>query len=110
MHIGFKTGPRTWEEGKRIVIEEGAKLCEVWFRIDKASDYTEMLDWLTAQGVSVGLHHWGLVDGRYKTNIASKNTNIRQKTLQQIKDTIDIGARIECAYVNMHCGAQAIEE
>ncbi|MBI3251620.1 MAG: hypothetical protein HYZ62_01780, partial [Candidatus Andersenbacteria bacterium] len=96
MHIGFKTGPLTWAEGKRIVLEEGAAFCEVWFRIDKANEYTQMLTWLTAQSVSVGLHHWGLVDGKYKTNIASKNRTIRQKTIQQIKDTIDIGARMEC--------------
>ena len=85
-------------------------MCEVWFRIDKAGEYDGMLAWLAKQGVFIGLHHWGIVDDTYKTNIASTNTTIRQKTLQQIKDTIDIGERIECAYVNIHCGAQASEE
>jgi hypothetical protein len=45
MQIGFKTGPRTWEEGKKIVEEEGARLAELWFRVDRASEYDDMLAW-----------------------------------------------------------------
>lgn len=109
MQVGFKTGPKTWEEGKIIAREDGVKLCEVWFRIDKAEEYDSMLAFLAAEKVKVGLHHWGLIDGKYKTNIASGDEHIRTQTLAQIKDTIEIGAKIECAYVNAHCGAQANE-
>src|SRR5258708_1198468 len=105
MQIGFKTGPKNWQEGQKIVTEDGGKLCEVWFRIDKKDEYAEMLNWLGAQKVAVGLHHWGLIEGKYKTNLASTYPTIRQKTIQQIKDTIDVGASLaDCAYVNVHCG------
>lgn len=110
MQIGFKTGPKNFEEGKRIVLEEGAKMCEVWFRIDRAREYDHMLAWLAQEKVAVGLHHWGTVRGNIKTNIASTNEEIRTTTLQQIKDTIDIAADRGCAYVNAHCGAQATEK
>ena len=111
MQIGFKTGPKNWDEGKQIVTEDGAKLCEVWFRIDKKDEYTDMLAWLQAQNVAIGLHHWGLIEGKYKTNLGSSHPTIRQKTIQQIKDTIDVGAALKnCAYVNAHCPAQGTEE
>ncbi len=109
MQVGFKTGPNTWEEGQTIAREDGIKLCEVWFRIDKVREYDSMLRFLADEKVSVGLHHWGLIDGKYKTNIASGDEHIRRQTIQQIKDTIEVGANIECAYVNAHSGAQSNE-
>lgn len=110
MQIGFKTGPNTWEEGKQLVLEDGAKLAEMWFRIDKAHEYADKFAWLAQQKVSVGLHHWGIIEGSYKTNLASVNELIRKATIQQVKDTIDVGARIDCVYVNVHCGAQGTEK
>ncbi len=109
MNIGFKTGPRTWEEGKKIVTEDGAKMCEIWFRTDKAESYNDMLAWLKEQRVHIALHHWGVVEGKYKTNIASDNPVIRNGFIEQMKKTIDIGTTIECAYVNIHPGAQCTE-
>ena len=110
MQIGFKTGPLNWEEGKRIVEEDGARLCEMWFRIERAGEYDDKFSWLEKQGVKTGLHHWGLAGGKYKTNLGTSNTAIRQETIQQIKDTIDVGAQISCAYVNAHPGAAQDEE
>lgn len=109
MQVGFKTGPKTWEEGKRIVEEDGARLCELWFRIDRAAEYDDALAWLDKHGVQVGLHHWGMVDEKYKTNLATNNDEIRQTTIQQIKDTIDVAADIGGAYVNAHPGAAQLE-
>lgn len=110
MVIGFKTGPKNWAEGKRIVLEEGARMCEVWFRIDRASEYEDMFAWLARQKVAVGLHHWGLVDGIYKTNIISPSPDIRRQTVQQIKDVLDVAARRGDVYVNAHCGAAVTEK
>lgn len=110
MQVGFKTGPKTWAEGKRIVEQDSPRLCEVWFRIDKVSEYDEMLSWLQKHDVQIGLHHWGLVAGRYKTNLATSNEDIRQETIQQIKDTIDVSTQIDGAYVNAHPGAALVEE
>jgi hypothetical protein len=110
MQVGFKTGPRTWDEGKRIVTEDGARLCELWFRIDQASDYDDMLAWLQKHEVHTGLHHWGLAAKKYKTNLATKNEEIRLETMQQVRDTIDVCADIKGAYVNVHPGAAQVEE
>lgn len=110
MQVGFKTGPKTWEEGKRIVEEDGARLCELWFRIDKAAEYDDMLAWLANHEVRVGLHHWGLAQEKYKTNLATNNEAIRLETIQQIKDTIDVAADIGGAYVNAHPGAAQLEK
>lgn len=109
MIIGFKTGPRNFEEGQRIVEEDHAQLCEMWFDVTRANIYDDMIGWLQEQNVVVGLHHWGLVDGQYKTNLATNNSQVRKETIQQIKTTIDIGARINCAYVNAHPGARYLE-
>lgn len=106
---GFKTGPQNFAEGQAIVTDLGASMCEVWFDVTKADSYKEMLAWLQKHNVSIGLHHWGTVNGNLKTNLATQNEHIRNETIHQIRQTIDIGADIGCAYVNIHPGAQAIE-
>lgn len=109
MILGFKTGPKNWKEGQRLVEETGASMCEVWFDVTKADEYQEMLAWLTKHDVVIGLHHWGIVDEKIKTNLATQDDHIRNATIEQIKKTIDIGERIGCAYVNAHPGACEIE-
>lgn len=106
MIIGFKTGPKNWEESKRIVLEDGARMCEVWFNVGKADDYEEMFNWLKEHNVMVGLHHWGAVDGKFKTNLATQDEHIRGESVAQMKRTIDIGKRISAVYVNVHPGAR----
>lgn len=109
MIAGFKTGLQTFAEGQRIVEEDGARMCEVWFDVTRAEEYDDMLNWLAEHNVAVGLHHWGVVDGQLKTNLATQNETIRQATIKQIKDTIDIAAERGCVYVNAHCGARFVE-
>lgn len=110
MQVGFKTGPKTWEEGKVIAQEDGVKLCEVWFRVDKADDYADMFAWLKKEHVAFGLHHWGLVNGKLKTNLATHHAFVRDETIRQIRQTIDIAAQYGCVYVNAHPGSQSLEE
>lgn len=109
MILGFKTGPSNFEEGQAVVDSTGARMCEVWFNVTKADEYTNMFAWLAKHNVSVGLHHWGVINGNIKTNLATKDIHIRNETIAQIKRTIDIGQSIGCVYVNAHPGAQAIE-
>lgn len=109
MILGFKTGPKNWEEGQRAIEELGASMCELWFDVTKSDTYNEMINWLAQHDVAIGLHHWGIVDGKIKTNLATSDTHIRNATITQIKKTIDIGAAIDCAYVNAHPGASEIE-
>jgi hypothetical protein len=110
MKVGFKTGPQNWREGQEIVTEEGAAMCEIWFRVDQAEEYQPMLEWLEKEEVDVGLHYWGLVGQKYKPNLMTNNSAIREDTRQQIKETIRIAAARGSVYVNIHPGAQSLEQ
>lgn len=109
MILGFKTGPKSIEEGKRIVKEDGARMCEVWFNILEADSYLSLFEWMSAHHVLIGLHHWGMAQGKYKTNLAAKDDAIRFESINQIKQTIDIAADIDAVYVNAHPGARMAE-
>lgn len=109
MILGFKTGPKNFAEGQRIVTDLGAFMCEVWFNVNNHEEYTDMLTWLQKYNVSIGLHHWGVIDGYIKPNLATQHDHIRNETMNQIRHTIDIAADIGAVYVNIHPGAQAIE-
>ena len=105
----FKTGPNNFKEGQRIVTELGASVCEVWFNVNKYAEYKEMFAWLQKHDVTFGLHHWGVVDGNIKTNLATQDDHIRQETIRQIKQTIDIVVDEDAGSVNIHPGAECIE-
>lgn len=109
MIVGFKTGPGNWEIGKRIVEEDEARMCEVWFNVLKAENYLEMFEWLKARRVAIGLHHWGLAGGNMKTNLMTNDEAVRIETLRQMRETIDIAAEINAVYVNVHPGARFLE-
>ncbi len=109
MILGFKTGPKNFAEGQKVVEDLGASMCEVWFDVTKTESYTEIFAWLAKHNVSVGLHHWGVIDANIKTNLATQDEHIRTTTINQMKLTIDIGQQIGCAYVNAHPGAQHVE-
>ncbi|MEO6077966.1 MAG: TIM barrel protein [Candidatus Andersenbacteria bacterium] len=109
MILGIKTGPKNFEEGQATVTDAGARMAEIWFDVTKAFEYNDMLEWLTKHNVAIGLHHWGIVDKNLKTNLATQDEAVREETMRQIKQTIDIGASIGCAYVNAHPGAEALE-
>ena len=109
MILGFKTGPKNFPEGQAIATDLGARMCEIWFNVNKHEEYTDIIAWLQKEGVAMGLHHWGVIDGTIKTNLATQDSHIRNTTIEQIKKTIDIGSVIGCVYVNVHPGAQAIE-
>jgi len=108
MIIGFKTGPETWSEGQQIVKKHGATFCEIWFNILRADEYVEPLAWLKNHGVNIGLHYWGMID-TLKPNYATTNTEVRTRTLKQMKDCIDLGASYEASYVNVHPSARMLE-
>jgi len=85
-------------------------MCEVWFNYKKASQYQEMFEWLRDRKVSIGLHYWGVAEGDIKPNLATHHTLVRDEIMDQMKRTIDIGASINCAYVNVHPGSERLEK
>ncbi len=109
MTVGFKTGPKTWAEGKEIVKEHRATFCEIWFNVLRADEYAEPLKWFVDRGVGLGLHHWGVVDD-LKPNYATTNKDLRERTLAQMKECIDLGVQYEAGYVNIHPSARVIEK
>ncbi len=109
MILGFKTGPKNFPEGQQIVHDLGASMCELWFNVNKYKEYSNMIAWLQKENVAIGLHYWGVVEGKIKPNLATQNEYVRTETMKQIRQTIDIGSSIGCVYVNIHPGAQAIE-
>ncbi len=109
MTVGFKTGPRNWAEGQRIVTEFGARMCEVWCRADQTEQYTEPLAWFHKRRVTIGLHFWGLCAGNVLPNVATNHADVRTESIQQVKRTVDFAQRTGCVYVNIHPGAQYLE-
>lgn len=95
---------------QRIVTEDGATMCEVWFNVLKEDEYREMFAWLQKHGVKIGLHHWGLARGNLKTNLSTNAADVREETLRQMRRTIAIGAALGAVYVNVHPGARSLEE
>ncbi|MEX2055189.1 MAG: TIM barrel protein [Candidatus Andersenbacteria bacterium] len=110
MRVGFKTGPQSWAEGQKIVSQLGASFCEVWFAVEESEKYTDALQWFRARNVDLGLHHWGICEGGIKANLATDNNAVREQTINQIKQTINIAADIDCVYVNAHPGAACLEK
>jgi hypothetical protein len=108
MTVGFKTGPRNFAVGKTLVEEDGFDMCEVWFRVDRLEDYTELFNWLTSRSVRIGLHHWGMCRGGITPNISTADKAIRRESIAQIKQAIAIGAGLGCVYVNVHPGSEQL--
>ena len=106
---GFKTGPRNWAVGHEIVEQEAATMGEVWFNVLEIEQYKPKLAWFTEHSVRLGLHYWGMVDSSLVPNLATHHDALRQETIAQVKQTIDYGQSIACAYVNVHPGACHIE-
>lgn len=110
MICGFKTGPRSWEEGKKLVADEGAKMCEVWFRVDKHQEYEKYLKWLIKNNITTGLHHWAACKNGIKNNLSTHHSAVRDESIAQMKKSIDIGSEYGCVYVNIHPGARNLEK
>ena len=110
MIYGFKTGPISWDEGKELVMDEGAKMCEVWFRVDKHEEYGSYLEWFKEHGLIIGLHHWAVCKSGIKNNLSTHYKEVRDETIEQMKRSIDIGSDYGCAYVNIHPGARYLEK
>jgi hypothetical protein len=107
---GFKTGPLSWEEGKSLVLNEKAQMCEIWFRVDKSEEYNEYFKWLAKHQITIGLHHWAVCKGGIKNNLSTHNKEVRNETIAQIKESINISSEYGCVYVNIHPGALFLEK
>ncbi|OGG11469.1 hypothetical protein A2Z00_02895 [Candidatus Gottesmanbacteria bacterium RBG_13_45_10] len=79
---------------------------EVWFNVNEAKSYTELFDELKLRNMDVGLHFWGTLEGSISPNIAYPDDDLIQKSMDLMRQSIDIAAVNHFQYVNIHPGAQ----
>ena len=106
MKLGIKVAPRqdSFDDLKRA----NAQFAEVWYHANKPDDYTELFAYLNIHAPKSGLHFWGsLPDGSLAT-IAYPDTDVVNKSMRMIQDTIDIAATNHFSYVNIHPGTRVL--
>ncbi len=106
--VGFKTGPKTWDEGRRLVLEEGARFAEVWYRYDRPEDYQTAFQFFRDRGVGFGLHYWGTVGDGILPSFCHPEPKQYQAGLGSVKQAIDVAAEAGAVYVNIHPGTRAL--
>jgi hypothetical protein len=100
MTLGIKVGPQ--KQSVEDLDNSKAPFCEVWFDIRKKHIYNDLFAELDKRNLSVGLHFWGRLDNHILANIAYPDKTVNKLSLQYMKDTIDIAATHQYAYVNIH--------
>lgn len=110
MKVGFKTGPKTWPEGKEIINRLGARYCELWFRYDQKEKFFSMLVYLQKKKVNAGLHFWAMLPDGTFPNLAFDSGKVVEQTREFIKGTIDIAAKHHFHYVVVHPGSRKLIE
>ncbi len=98
---GIKIGPKNWV--KRL-LDSQAKCCEVWFQIDKETEYVDMFQFLNQRQIQTGLHFWGVIEDNILVNPAYPDKTIRNNSILLIEKCIEIATRNGFSFVNIHPG------
>ncbi|HUD18900.1 MAG TPA: TIM barrel protein [Patescibacteria group bacterium] len=88
----------------------GPPFVEVWFNVNEKDRYDDLFRELQRRQCQAGLHFWGLLDGNIAPNIAYPDEKVIKESMTLMRQTIDIAARHNCAYVNIHPGASALSK
>lgn len=105
MILGIKVGPQ--KQSFLDLERTNAPFAEVWFDVNRADRYTELFDAMKRRNMQVGLHFWGALADGTMANIAYPNTELINDSVALVQKTIDIAARENFQYVNMHPGCAA---
>lgn len=105
---GIKVGPQA--EGLQNLIESQAKYAEIWYRVDWETRYNAIFEYISTNDIQAGLHFWGLLEGSLQPNLAYPNDKISAQTLQLMKQNIDVAAKHQANYVNVHVGNASLDE
>lgn len=105
MKLGIKVGPR--QQSIHDLEQTNAPVCEVWFNINQLGEYTDLFNDLATRKIDVGLHFWGLTKSGALANIAYDDKVDTDDSMFLMRQTIDIAARYEFQYVNIHPGSHA---
>lgn len=105
MKLGIKVGPN--KTSVKDITATHPQMAEVWFDVNRANEYTELFDALKREGCDVGLHFWGATKEGLWANIAFRNKQLTDISMNFMRSTIDIAARNGFQYVNIHPGCAA---
>lgn len=108
MQVGFKMGPRSWDEGKAIIENHGAKYAELWYRYDQETEYDRFFQLFHGNDVQFGLHYWGVVEDNIMPSFCYPDTEQYKAGIESVKMTIDTAARVGAHYVNVHPGSRVL--
>lgn len=100
MILGIKVGPQ--RDSFEDLDSTGAPFAEVWFNIVQHDRYDQLFDETKRRNVQLGLHFWGFIRDNIWTTISYDDESICAESMTQYKHTIDIAARHNCVYVNIH--------
>jgi hypothetical protein len=100
MILGIKVGPQS--ESIEDLKEANPPFAEVWFNILQKEQYESLFEELKRRNMAVGLHFWGHLPDQTWTNIALPDEHIVRRSMDQLKETIDIASFHHFQYVNFH--------
>ncbi len=106
MLLGMKVGPQ--KQSFHDVSQVRPPFVEVWFNICRASEYTELFNYLKARNIKIALHFWGTLPDGLCVNIAYPDPTILKASMELYRRSIDIAASYDGLYVNIHPGASAL--
>lgn len=106
MKLGIKVGPQ--KQSLQHVQEINPPFVEVWFNIANHDGYTELFEQLNKRHIDIGLHFWGTIDEDIETNISFADPKILQQSRRLIIKCIDIAAKHNNVYVNIHPGGRIL--
>ncbi len=105
MTLGIKVGPQA--KSFDDLQQTNAPFAEVWFNILKKDEYTDLFAEMRRRKMTVGLHFWGHLPDQTWANIALPNKTIVKESLKLMKDTIEVAAKHNYQYVNIHPSTRA---
>lgn len=90
MKLGIKIAPgNAW---KRDIEAAHPDMVEIWYNARTPDDYDDIFRYLDDKQIDVGLHFWG----------QDENGMLAGTSSPLVQRTIDIAARHNCVYVNIH--------
>ncbi len=85
-----------------------APFAEIWFNVNDYRRYEALFEELNRRRAKIGLHFWGLLPNNISPNIAYPDSDIAKKSMDLMRQTLDIAAQRKCSYVNIHPGSAAV--
>jgi len=108
MISGFKIGLSDWdkklEQCKKLTGSYPA-FVEIYFRVDKISEYSSMFSFLEKNKIKSGLHFWGVLKSGIEPNLLSRHKWIQNQSVMLMQSVIKAASIHKCVYVNVHPGA-----